>query len=76
MLTGSRAEAGTKSKVRIILTGEQGESDIRLLNGDLPYAFRRGNVDSFVLSTNKPLGQLNYVRVWHDNSGKRIVLYN
>lgn len=71
VLTGSRAESGTKSKVRIIITGEEGETDIRLLNGDLPYAFSRGSVDSFVLSTNKPLGSLNYVRVWHDNSGKK-----
>lgn len=59
-----------KFKVRIIITGEDNESDIRLLNENLPYAFSRGSVDSFVLSTNKPLGTLNYIRIWHDNSGK------
>ena len=69
IMTGARAESGTDSKVRIIITGEDDESEIRLLNGDLPYAFERGSVDSFVLSTSRPLGALSYVRVWHDNSG-------
>jgi polycystin 1L2 len=32
--------------------------------------FRRGGVDSFVMAVNRPLGNLNYLRVWHDNSGK------
>ncbi len=69
IMTGARAESGTNSKVRIIITGENDESEIRLLNGDLPYAFKRGSVDSFVLSTSRPLGPLSYVRIWHDNSG-------
>ena len=31
---------------------------------------RRANVDKFVMSTNRCLGQLTHLRIWHDNSGK------
>lgn len=69
ILTGSRADSGTDSIVRIIITGEENESEIRVLNRDNKFAFKRGGVDSFVVAVNKPLGPLSYVRIWHDNSG-------
>ena len=69
ILTGSRADSGTDSTVRIIITGEENESEIRVLNSCKKYSFKRGGVDSFVVAVNKPLGPLSYVRIWHDNSG-------
>ena len=32
--------------------------------------FRSGGVDTFLMTVNRPLGALNYIRVWHDNTGK------
>ncbi|CAG0890374.1 unnamed protein product [Darwinula stevensoni] len=31
--------------------------------------FRKGAVDAFVMTTSRSLGPLNYMRIWHDNSG-------
>lgn len=31
--------------------------------------FQAGGVVKVILSTDKPLGKLNYIRIWHDNSG-------
>ena len=56
----------SRSKIHFILTGENDESDIR----SLPHnTFHRASVESFVMTTTKPLGTLNFLRIWHDNSG-------
>ena len=34
-----------------------------------PGAFKRGGVDSFVVASDRSLGIVNRVRVWHDNTG-------
>ena len=31
---------------------------------------QRGSVNSFIFSTPGPLGSLDYIRIWHDNSGQ------
>ena len=31
--------------------------------------FKTGSIVNFLLSTNSALGQLEYMRIWHDNSG-------
>ena len=66
MLTGSKNQASCKSKVQFILTGEKEESDIRTFPG---ITFQRGGIDSFVMTTRKSLGSLQYLRIWHDNTG-------
>jgi hypothetical protein len=72
VLTGSRKDAGTDSKVKFILSGEKGETEVRnLKNTDSKRkTLRRGGVDSFIMSVKKPLGDLTYLRIWHDNSGR------
>lgn len=32
--------------------------------------FQRSSVDTFLMSVRTPLGNLNFLKVWHDNSGK------
>ena len=32
--------------------------------------FHRGGIDSFVMTTRRSLGELLYLRIWHDNTGK------
>lgn len=47
------------------------ETDTRPLNPVAGRAIlRRGQTDSFLMATPRPLGQLQYLRVWHDNSGR------
>lgn len=70
VFTGSRREAATDSKVRVICSGELSDTSVRLLNDKKRSVFRRGGIDSFIMSVKEPLGNLNYIRVWHDNSGK------
>ena len=31
--------------------------------------FHRASVEGFVMTTTKPLGELSYLRIWHDNAG-------
>ncbi|XP_069871843.1 polycystin-1-like protein 2 [Dipodomys merriami] len=67
--TGHRRGAATSAKVTITLYGLDGESDPHHLSDpDFP-VFERGGVDVFLLSTLFPLGELQSLRLWHDNSG-------
>ncbi|XP_067670971.1 polycystin-1-like protein 2 [Haliotis asinina] len=56
--------------VFIVLSGDNDETDVRMLNDDRRKVFTRGGVDSFLMAVKGPLGFLNYARVWHDNSGR------
>ncbi|KAM4833715.1 polycystin-1-like protein 2 [Thomomys bottae] len=67
--TGHRRGAATSAKVTITLYGLDGESEPHHLSDpDFP-VFERGGVDVFLLSTLFPLGELQSLRLWHDNSG-------
>ncbi|CAG0880749.1 unnamed protein product [Darwinula stevensoni] len=67
--TGDKTCAATDSVVSFILAGEQGESEVRTFGRPNRPIFRKGAVDAFVMTTPRPLGPLNYMRIWHDNSG-------
>jgi polycystin 1L2 len=69
VFTGSRANSSTDSKVRFILSGDSNDSGVRRMHDPDRRAFRTGGVDSFIMSTEKPLSNLSYLRIWHDNSG-------
>ena len=68
--TGMRRHAGTTANVAITITGEHGESHAYLLKNSQRMALARGSTDSFLVTTSKTLGELAYIRVWHDNFGK------
>ncbi|XP_069123973.1 polycystin family receptor for egg jelly-like isoform X2 [Argopecten irradians] len=68
--TGMRRNAGTNSKVNFILSGDLDETEVRCLSDDKRKVFQRGNVDGFLMAVKRPLGPLNYLHIWHDNSGK------
>ncbi|XP_046550027.1 uncharacterized protein LOC124259855 [Haliotis rubra] len=70
VVTGNCKNAGTDSKVFIVLSGDNDETDVRMLNDDSRKVLTRGGVDSFLMAVEGPLGSLNYARVWHDNSGR------
>jgi len=69
VFTGHRKNSGTKSKVCLILSGDDGQTQVRILSDSNRSVFERGGIDAFILSVPKSLGLLNYLRIWHDNSG-------
>ncbi|XP_070941099.1 polycystin-1-like protein 2 isoform X1 [Macaca nemestrina] len=69
--TGHRRGAATSSKVTVTLYGLDGESEPHHLSDPDTPVFERGAVDTFLLSTLFPLGELRSLRLWHDNSGDR-----
>uniref|UniRef100_A0A8C5X101 PK1L2 protein n=1 Tax=Malurus cyaneus samueli TaxID=2593467 RepID=A0A8C5X101_9PASS len=69
VFTGHRRGAATTSKVTLTLYGLDGESEPHHLNDPDTPVFERGGVDVFLLCTFFPLGDLQSIRLWHDNSG-------
>ncbi|KAK7506559.1 hypothetical protein BaRGS_00002034, partial [Batillaria attramentaria] len=67
--TGIRKNAGTDSHVRFILSGEDCDTGVRHLADGKRKHFGRGSIYNFVLSTERSLGPLTFLRVWHDNGG-------
>ncbi|KAI5101376.1 polycystic kidney disease protein 1-like 2, partial [Silurus meridionalis] len=67
--TGNRKQAGTTAKVMMTLEGTDGESDVHNLAYPDQPAFEKGGVDMFMLSTPFPLGELQNIKLWHDNTG-------
>uniref|UniRef100_A0A3Q2EDJ3 Polycystic kidney disease protein 1-like 2 n=1 Tax=Cyprinodon variegatus TaxID=28743 RepID=A0A3Q2EDJ3_CYPVA len=67
--TGHRHGAATSSQVTITLLGTEGESEPHHLTDPEKSVFERGGVDLFLLTTHFSLGDLQSIRLWHDNSG-------
>ncbi|XP_053368674.1 polycystic kidney disease protein 1-like 2 [Clarias gariepinus] len=67
--TGNRKQAGTTAKVMMSMDGTDGESDIHHLTYPDQPAFEKGGVDVFMISTPFPLGELQSLKLWHDNTG-------
>lgn len=63
------------SQVTITLLGTEGESDPHHLTDPDKPVFERGGVDMFLLTTHFSLGDLQSIRLWHDNSGERPAWY-
>ncbi|XP_060132445.1 polycystin-1-like protein 3 [Zootoca vivipara] len=69
VFTGYRRGAGTSAKVILTLYGAEGRSEPHLLQHPQGPSFERGGRDAFLLATQKPLGNLHAIRLWHDNTG-------
>jgi len=70
VVTGHRRNSGTKSKVHFILSGENDQTHVRTLSDSHRSILQRSGIDAFIMAVPKSLGQLNYLRIWHDNSGQ------
>ena len=70
--TGGRKDASTASKVSFSLMGTLSETVNRKLEPENKKykILQRSAADTFIMSVNNPLGSLNYLRIWHDNSGQ------
>ncbi|KAL5018218.1 hypothetical protein ScPMuIL_003940 [Solemya velum] len=69
--TGVRKKAGTESNISIVVSGEFSDSGVRRLYDGKRKHFPTGSILNFVMSVEGCLGPLTFIRVWHDNTGKR-----
>ncbi|CAF4201484.1 unnamed protein product, partial [Adineta steineri] len=70
VFTGQRTNAGTDSKVYFVLSGDNEQTQVRLFSDPHRKIFQRGGINSFIIAVPKSLGLLNYIRIWHDNTGE------
>ncbi|XP_016102995.1 polycystic kidney disease protein 1-like 2 [Sinocyclocheilus grahami] len=68
--TGHRRGASTSSQVTVTLQGTEGEIEPHHLTDPEKPVFERGGLDMFLLTTPFSLGELQSIRLWHDNSGQ------
>ncbi|CAH1794576.1 unnamed protein product [Owenia fusiformis] len=68
--TGIKRDADTKSKISFILSGDEGDTGVRRLFDGEKKHFTRGSIRNYVLSTDKCIGPMTFLRIWHDNSGR------
>uniref|UniRef100_A0A3Q3NKY0 Polycystic kidney disease protein 1-like 2 n=1 Tax=Labrus bergylta TaxID=56723 RepID=A0A3Q3NKY0_9LABR len=73
--TGHRHGASTSSQVTITLQGTEGESEPHHLTDPEKPVFERCGVDMFLMTTHFSLGDLQSIRMWHDNSGAHPAWY-
>ncbi|XP_060576637.1 uncharacterized protein LOC132733957 isoform X2 [Ruditapes philippinarum] len=69
VFTGMRPGAGTKSRICMVICGEEMDTGVRELYDGVREEFSTGSVMNFLMSTTVYLGDLDYIRIWHDNSG-------
>ncbi|XP_029353372.1 polycystic kidney disease protein 1-like 2 [Echeneis naucrates] len=67
--TGHRKNAGTTANVTLKLIGSGGESTTHTLTDPEKPVLERGAFDMFLLATPFPLGEVQNIRLQHDNSG-------
>ncbi|XP_015762233.1 PREDICTED: polycystic kidney disease protein 1-like 2 [Acropora digitifera] len=68
--TGYGKRAATTAEVSFILSGDEGESQPRLLKDPKRKTFQRRGVDVFLATFPEGLGELNYLHIWHNNGGR------
>ncbi|XP_034741970.1 polycystic kidney disease protein 1-like 2 [Etheostoma cragini] len=73
--TGHRRGASTSSQVTITLLGAEGNSEPHHLANPKKRVFERGAVDLFLLTTPFSRGELQGIRLWHNNSGSHPAWY-
>nr|XP_043906417.1 polycystic kidney disease protein 1-like 2 [Solea senegalensis] len=67
--TGHRRGASTSSQVTLTLVGADGNSEPHHLTDPKKRVFERGALDVFLLTTPFSLGELQGIRLWHNNLG-------
>jgi hypothetical protein len=70
IFTGEKSNSQTDSNVIMAIYGDLDEIGPRVLLDSKRKLFRCGSVDCFILATNKSIGNIDYIKIWHDNTGK------
>ncbi|XP_060073663.1 polycystin-1-like protein 2 [Ylistrum balloti] len=68
--TSMRRGSGTKSNVNFVVGSDDMDTGVRILSDGHKTGFPTGSVRTFIMGTFESLGNLQYIRIWHDNSGK------
>ena len=69
--TGPMLSHGTTSKVQLTIGGDDSDTGVRTLSHPSKKFFKKGAMDTFLMTTAEPLGDPTYLKIWHDNSGLR-----
>ena len=72
-MTGVWKNSGTDANVAMVIYGSEAKSEPIVLNKHMIKSrtiLARGNEDSFVINLPVSLGVVQYIHIWHDNSGK------
>ena len=70
IFTGLNSDAGTTANVFFNLIGDRCESGVISLGDPYKTMLPRGSELTCALHTNNCFGNLVYLRIWHDNTGK------
>ena len=70
VFTGFAGSAATTADVFFQLSGDEGDSEIRQLQDGNRKIFQKRGEDVFLASFPDQIGDLQYLRIWHDNSGE------
>lgn len=70
MYTGFAGSAATTANVYFQLAGDEGQTEPRQFKDDNRKIFQKRGEDVFLASFPEHIGDLQYVRVWHDNTGR------
>lgn len=70
IFTGTQSSSQTDSNVILVIYGDKDEIKARPLFDSSRRLFRRGGIDCFILTTKKLIGTIDYIKIWHDNSGR------
>ena len=69
MYTGFGTSAATTANVYFQLSGDEDQTDVRQFKDENRKIFEKRGTDVFLASFPKSIGDLQYVRIWHDNTG-------
>ena len=73
MATGVWKNSGTDARIVITIHGNEAQSEPLMLHKntiDSRTLLARGNEDTFRIHLPMSLGEIEYIHIWHDNSGK------
>ena len=73
LATGVWKNSGTDARIVIIIHGDEAQSEPLILHKstiDSRTLLARGNEDTFRIHLPMSLGEIEYIRIWHDNSGR------
>ena len=69
VFTGFGSSAGTTANVYFQLSGDENQTEVRQLKDENRKVFQKRGEDIFLASFQESIGDLQYVRIWHDNTG-------
>ena len=71
--TGVWKDSGTDANVAVVIHGSEAQSHPIIISNNMIESrtvLARGNEDVFVIHLPASLGEVQYIHLWHDNSGK------